>query len=110
FKAAEAIDTEWADPEYPLDSAGISKALKRTLGTKGSVMRDDGDVNTAFADAPREKIVEADYAVPYLAHATMEPMNATARLKDGVLDIWCGNQAPTLVRQLCANAVGIEQD
>ncbi|TIP95199.1 MAG: xanthine dehydrogenase family protein molybdopterin-binding subunit, partial [Mesorhizobium sp.] len=48
--------------------------------------------------------------VPYLAHATMEPMNATARLKDGVLDIWCGNQAPTLVRQLCANAVGIEQD
>lgn len=110
FKAAEAIDTEWADPEYPLDSAGISEALKRALGTKGSVMRDDGDVNTAFADAPRENIVEADYAVPYLAHATMEPMNATARLKDGVLDIWCGNQAPTLVRQLCANAVGIEQD
>ncbi|SIT54392.1 Aldehyde dehydrogenase [Mesorhizobium prunaredense] len=110
FKAAEAIDAEWADPEYPPDSAGISELLKQALGTKGSVMRDDGDVDTAFADAPREKIVEADYAVPYLAHATMEPMNATARLKDGVLDIWCGNQAPTLVRQLCANAVGIEQD
>ncbi|RWL18477.1 MAG: xanthine dehydrogenase family protein molybdopterin-binding subunit [Mesorhizobium sp.] len=110
FKAAEAIDAEWTDPEYPPDSAAISEALKQALGTRGSVMRDDGDVNTAFADAPREKIVEADYAVPYLAHATMEPMNATARLKDGVLDIWCGNQAPTLVRQLCANAVGIEQD
>jgi isoquinoline 1-oxidoreductase beta subunit len=110
FKAAEAIDAEWADPEYPLDSAGISEVLKQALGTKGSVMRDDGDVDIAFADAPRERIVEADYAVPYLAHATMEPMNATARLKDGVLDIWCGNQAPTLVRQLCANAVGIEQD
>ena len=62
------------------------------------------------ADAPREKVVEADYAVPYLAHATMEPMNATAQLKDGALDIWCGNQAPTLVRQLCANQLGIEQD
>ncbi|TJV20229.1 MAG: xanthine dehydrogenase family protein molybdopterin-binding subunit, partial [Mesorhizobium sp.] len=110
FKAAEAIDAEWADPDYPLDSAGISEVLKQALGTKGSVMRDDGDVDTAFADAPRERIVEADYGVPYLAHATMEPMNATARLKDGVLDIWCGNQAPTLVRQLCANAVGIEQD
>ncbi|MET3581138.1 isoquinoline 1-oxidoreductase beta subunit [Mesorhizobium robiniae] len=110
FKAAEAIDAEWADPEYPLDSAAISEALKQALRTKGSAMRDDGDVNTAFADAPRERIVEADYAVPYLAHATMEPMNATAQLKDGVLDIWCGNQAPTLVRQLCANAVGIEQD
>jgi isoquinoline 1-oxidoreductase beta subunit len=110
FKAAEAIDAEWADPEYPLDSAAISDVLKRALGTKGSEMRDDGDVDTAFADAPSERIVEADYAVPYLAHATMEPMNATARLKDGVLDIWCGNQAPTLLRQLCANAVGIEQD
>ncbi|RWP00268.1 MAG: xanthine dehydrogenase family protein molybdopterin-binding subunit [Mesorhizobium sp.] len=110
FKAAEAIDAEWADPEYPLDSAAISDVLKQALGTKGSVMRDDGDVDTAFADAPRERIVEADYAVPYLAHATMEPMNATARLKDGVLDIWCGNQAPTLVRQLCASVVGIEQD
>ncbi|CCV11021.1 xanthine dehydrogenase family protein molybdopterin-binding subunit [Mesorhizobium sp. STM 4661] len=110
FKAADAIEAEWADPEYPLDSAAISDALKQALGTKGSVMRDNGNVDTAFADAPRERIVEADYAVPYLAHATMEPMNATARLKDGVLDIWCGNQAPTLVRQLCANLVGIEQN
>lgn len=110
FRAAEAIEAKWADPEYPLDSAAIDAALKQALTTKGSALRDDGDVDTAFADAPREKIVEADYAVPYLAHATMEPMNATARLKDGALDIWCGNQAPTLVRQLCANAVGIEQD
>ncbi|RWF38382.1 MAG: xanthine dehydrogenase family protein molybdopterin-binding subunit, partial [Mesorhizobium sp.] len=110
FRAAEAIEAKWADPEYPLDSAAIDAALKQALTTKGSALRNDGDVDTAFADAPREKIVEADYAVPYLAHATMEPMNATARLKDGALDIWCGNQAPTLVRQLCANAVGIEQD
>ncbi|BCG92412.1 xanthine dehydrogenase family protein molybdopterin-binding subunit [Mesorhizobium sp. 131-2-1] len=110
FKAAEAIEAKWADPEYPLDSVAIGEVLKQALGEKGSALRNDGNVDTAFADAPREKIVEADYAVPYLAHATMEPMNATARLKDGALDIWCGNQAPTLVRQLCANAVGIEQD
>ncbi|RUX45874.1 xanthine dehydrogenase family protein molybdopterin-binding subunit, partial [Mesorhizobium sp. M7A.F.Ca.CA.002.09.1.1] len=110
FKAAEAIDAQWSDPEYPLSSAAISDVLKQALATKGSVMRDNGDVETAFADAPRESIIEADYAVPYLAHATMEPMNATAQFRDGALDIWCGNQAPTLVRQLCANAVGIEQD
>ncbi|UVK42216.1 xanthine dehydrogenase family protein molybdopterin-binding subunit [Mesorhizobium sp. AR07] len=110
FKAADAIDAQWADPEYPLSSAAISGVLEQALGTKGSAMRDNGDVDTAFADAPRERIVEADYAVPYLAHATMEPMNATARFSDGALDIWCGNQAPTLVRQLCANLVGIEQD
>ncbi|TIQ72840.1 MAG: xanthine dehydrogenase family protein molybdopterin-binding subunit, partial [Mesorhizobium sp.] len=90
--------------------AAIDGVLKRALGEKGSALRDDGDVDTAFADAPRERIVVAGYAVPYLAHTTMEPMNATAQLKDGVLDIWCGNQAPTILRQLCANQLGIEQD
>lgn len=110
FKAAEAIEAKWADPDYPLDSAAIDGVLKRALGEKGSATRDDGNVDTAFADAPRERIVVADYAVPYLAHTTMEPMNATAQLKDGVLDIWCGNQAPTILRQLCANQLGIEQD
>ncbi len=110
FNAAEAIAAKWAEPEYPPDSAAIAGVLERALGAEGSAMRDDGDVVKALADALPEKVIEADYAVPYLAHATMEPMNATARLKDGVLDIWCGNQAPTLVRQLCANLVGIEQD
>ena len=104
FKAAEAIDAQWSDPEYPLEQRRHFRCAEAGAGTKGSAMRDNGDVDTAFADAPRERIVEADYAVPYLAHATMEPMNATAQLKDGALDIWCGNQAPTLVRQLCANA------
>ncbi|BCH29537.1 aldehyde dehydrogenase [Mesorhizobium sp. L-8-10] len=111
FKAAEAIEVEWGAAEYPPDSAAIEKALQDALAAGGgSVLRDDGDVDTAFADAPRERIVEADYAVPYLAHACMEPMNATARLKDGVLDIWSPNQMPTITRQLCAGLAGVTQD
>ena len=76
----------------------------------GRRFANDGDVDKALADAPRDKVVEADYEVPYLAHACMEPMNATARLKDGVLDVWSPNQAPTIVRQVCAKAVGVPQD
>jgi len=111
FRAADAIEAQWGELEYPEDSAAISTALRATLGsTEGSALRDDGDVDTAFADAPRESLVEADYEVPYLAHACMEPMNATARLKDGVLDVWSPNQIPTITRQLCAGAVGVEQD
>jgi isoquinoline 1-oxidoreductase beta subunit len=111
FKAAEAIEAEWGAPEYPLDSDAIAKALTDSLASQeGSVMRDDGDVDTAFADAPRDRIVEAEYSVPYLAHTAMEPMNATARFNDGVLDLWCGNQAPTIFRQLCAGVLGIEQE
>jgi isoquinoline 1-oxidoreductase beta subunit len=111
FKAAEAIEAEWDAPEYPPDSAAIAKVLSDGLASPdGFVMRDDGNVDTAFADAPREKVVEADYSVPYLAHAAMEPMNATARFKDGVLDLWAGNQGPTITRRLCADALGIEPD
>jgi isoquinoline 1-oxidoreductase beta subunit len=111
FRAAEAIDVEWGEPEYPGDDEGIHKALEAAMaGRDGSAMRDDGDVDTAFADAPRERMVEADYAVPYLAHACMEPMNATAWLRDGKLDVWSPNQLPTFTRQFCASAAGIDED
>ena len=40
----------------------------------------------------------------------MEPMNATARLKDGVLDLWSPNQFPTVTRYLCADLAGVERD
>lgn len=111
FNAADAIEAEWGQTAYPADSAAIAKTLADALASNdGSAMRDDGDVDTAFADAPRDRIVEADYFAPYLAHATMEPMNATAQLKDGALEIWCGNQSPTLVREQCAAAVGVDQD
>ena len=111
FNAAEAIEAEWGDAEYPADSAGVSDVLGEALGSNaGSALRDDGDVDVAFADAAPEKLVEAAYAVPYLAHSCMEPMNATAQFKDGVLDIWSPNQMPTITRQLCAKAVGLEQD
>ena len=111
FQAAGAIEVEWDAAEYPVDSAAISRVLADALASgEGSALRDDGDVDTALADVPREKLVEAAYDVPYLAHTCMEPMNATARLRDGVLDVWSPNQVPTLTRYLCSQAVGIERD
>ncbi|MEW6687977.1 MAG: molybdopterin cofactor-binding domain-containing protein, partial [Pseudomonadota bacterium] len=53
------------------------------------------------------RVVEAVYEVPYLAHATMEPMNATALAKDGRCEIWVGSQAPTLVKWFAAKAAGL---
>ena len=105
FNAADAIEVEWGVADYPLDSAAISKALQETLASvAGSALRDDGDVDRAFADAPRDRLVEAEYSVPFLAHTCMEPMNATARLKDGVLDIWAPTQFPTVARLICAGS------
>ncbi|TKT75462.1 molybdopterin cofactor-binding domain-containing protein [Aquamicrobium sp. LC103] len=110
FRAADAVEAEWGEAPFPPDDAGIWSELQRAMETDaGTALRNDGDVDTALADAPRERVVEAEYRVPFLAHATMEPMNATARFADGVLDIWAPNQAPTLLRTVCAREAGIEE-
>lgn len=65
-----------------------------------------GDVNRALADADR--VVEAEYRVPYLAHATMEPMNATVWIHDGICEVWTGSQNPLGVRAEVANVLDME--
>ncbi len=108
FKAAEAIEVEWDKSVNPPDSAGLMAVIADAAASgDGDVMRNDGDVDAAFADAPRERVIEAEYRVPYLSHAPMEPMNCTAQLKDGKLTIWAPNQMPMLVRWLCADLAGV---
>jgi isoquinoline 1-oxidoreductase beta subunit len=111
FKAAEAIDVEWGKPDYPLANEGIMAMIADAARSgEASAMRDDGDVDVAFADAPQDRVIEAEYSVPYLSHAPMEPMNCTARLKDGVLDVWAPNQMPVLVRWFCSDIAGVTGD
>ena len=71
-------------------------------------MRDDGNVDAAFAEVPTGRLLEADYSVPFLAQMTMEPQNATARFSDGKLEIRAGNQTPTLVESLSGAAIGLD--
>lgn len=109
FRAADLIEADWGAPDYPADPAAVDAALTAALDSgDASVMREDGDVETEFADAPRERLVEAEYAVPYLAHVCMEPMNATALYRGGKLELWAPNQMPTLVEQLSGAAIGVE--
>jgi isoquinoline 1-oxidoreductase subunit beta len=110
FKAAEAIEASWAEADYPADSAAVQARLIQGLDESGWSLRNDGDVEAALAAAPPDRVITAEYDVPYQAHMTMEPMNAVAQFKDGVLDVWCGNQSPTIARMLCAGQLGIEQD
>lgn len=111
FQAADAVNAQWGAAPYPEDTAGIFKVLEDAFVTgDASALRDDGDVEQAFADAPADSVIEAEYRVPYLAHATMEPMNATARFRNGELDVWVPNQAPTILQSVCAGVAGIETE
>lgn len=111
FQAADAIEVEWGKSSNPTDSAGLLQVIADAAASAaGDVMRDDGNVDVAFADAPQERVVEAEYRVPYLSHAPMEPMNCTAQLDKGQLDIWAPNQMPTIIRWLCADLAGVPQD
>ena len=74
----------------------------------GDLETEEGDVATGFADAATK--VEAEYKVPFLAHATMEPMNCTAWVRDGKCDVWSGHQAPVNARQAAADAAGLDFD
>ncbi len=60
--------------------------------------------------AAGDKAVQAEYRVPYLAHAPLEPMNAVVQLKDGRLDIWTGTQIPRFVQAAGAKVAGIDED
>ncbi|MEO0329513.1 MAG: molybdopterin cofactor-binding domain-containing protein [Pseudomonadota bacterium] len=109
FKGAEALEVEWEDASYPADSESMFEKISEALDTPADqALRDDGDVETAFADAPREELLDVEYRVPWLAHACLEPMNATAQWKDGVLDIWAPTQAPTILQMVCASLVEVE--
>jgi isoquinoline 1-oxidoreductase beta subunit len=68
-----------------------------------------GDIDKAFASAP--KLIEARYEFPYLAHASLEPINAAARMNpDGTLEVWGGHQMPDLYQSVAAKAAGITPD
>ncbi len=110
FKGAEALEVEWQDAPYPTDTAGLMGVIEDTLNSdeSGFSLRDDGDAEAALSDVPAEDLVKAEYRAPYLAHACMEPMNATARWNGSRLEVWSPNQSPTLVQMAAASAFDIE--
>jgi isoquinoline 1-oxidoreductase subunit beta len=111
FQAADAVIVEWENGPHPRTSADIEVMLTDTLkGTDSFTLRTVGDPDVVFADAPREKIVEADYFTPYLSHAAMEPMNATAQMKDGKLQVWAPNQSPTIIKLIGSRITGLADD
>jgi isoquinoline 1-oxidoreductase subunit beta len=107
FQAAQAVQCDWSEPTYPASTKAMVDAIMASMTEKNrdSRLRDDGNVDKALSGG---KVLEAEYRVPFLAHATMEPMNAVAWLHDGKLDIWAGVQNPTSARDMAAKIAGLD--
>ncbi len=108
IQAAEVVQADWGAAPVPATHDGIRSAIRAAFDTApNSTLRDDGDTATLPQGAQE---VTAEYEVPFLAHATMEPLNATALFDNDRLQIWSGNQGPILTRNHCAEALGIEPE
>jgi isoquinoline 1-oxidoreductase subunit beta len=105
-KGLEALKIEWDDgPHGTLSTADIAHELDQATLGAGAVAQNVGDAAKAMASAATR--LEAIYQVPFLAHATMEPMNCTAHFRGGECEIWLGTQAIARVQALAAKAAGL---
>jgi isoquinoline 1-oxidoreductase beta subunit len=105
------IDIKWNDgPNAKFDTAAQRERYEALLEHgDGRVYDRAGNVAQAAAGAAQQ--LTADYFVPYLAHATMEPINCTAVVRiAGTCEVWVGNQAPTLVKWYAARAAELDSD
>lgn len=109
-QAAQAVDVTWHPrPAGALDSRRIEADLERAVKTRtGFTFHEEGNVDEAERTAAR--VVEAFYRAPYLAHATLEPMNATARVMDGAVDLWVPTQVPQMCRAAAAHVAEVPLD
>ena len=109
-QAIQAVDVEWQQrPRGALDSRRIEAELEAAVRAQdGHVFHERGDAQAAENQAGRS--IEAWYRAPYLAHATMEPMNCTARVRDGKVEVWVPTQVPGLARAIAARVAGVPPD
>jgi len=106
-KALDALPVTWnLGPNADVSSASIERMLDEGLSAaEAAVGNEAGDAKAALAAA--EKTIEATYAFPYQHHATMEPMNATARWSEELCEVWCPTQNGEAALEAAAEAAGL---
>jgi isoquinoline 1-oxidoreductase beta subunit len=106
LEGKRALAVTWNEGETAAQTSEKIAQQFRTLAAEpGAVARDDGDAAHALTAASRT--IEATYALPFLAHATMEPMTATAHVQADRVDVWAPTQNQTGSRDLAARIAGV---
>lgn len=106
LSASRRVQVEWDDTNAETQSSSdLLAGLKALAEGPGNIVRDEGDVEAALADA--STVITASYDFPFLAHACMEPMNAIVQIADGEVDIWTASQSPYGDQLAAAQVVGV---
>jgi isoquinoline 1-oxidoreductase beta subunit len=108
-KGLAALVVEWDDgPHAKLNTQEIVDELEKATLNSGAVAQNIGDVGKAMATATTT--VEATYQVPFLAHATMEPMNCTVHVRKDGCEVWVGTQVVARAQAAAAKTAGLPLD
>ena len=106
IEGRKALRIEWDHgPHGAYESKSYRGALETTARQPGNVLRSEGDLDAGLAGAAKK--IEAEYYIPHLAHATMEPPSATVRIRDGKVEAWTSVQSPQAAHDLLAKTLGV---
>jgi isoquinoline 1-oxidoreductase beta subunit len=108
-RGRDALQTFWDDgPAASLSTRALREQFAALAQNPGAIARKDGDPEKAFASVSKQ--VSADYEVPYLAHAAMEPLNCVVDLHQDRCEIWTGTQFQTVDRDNAARVAGLSPE
>jgi isoquinoline 1-oxidoreductase beta subunit len=108
IKGRDALQVQWDDgPHRTYDSQQFETVLQQAVRNPAKIIRNEGDAQAALGKSGRR--IEAEYYLPFLAHASMEPPVATARIIAGHCEVWAPVQAPQATRDLIAELLGLKE-
>ncbi len=108
-KGRDQLQVNWDESAALMkNSADLMADFKELAKTPGLPARNDGDSSKAIAEA--ETVLEAGFEFPYLAHATMEPMNCVAQITDEGCELWNGEQLHTGDQHAVAGLLGLKPE
>jgi isoquinoline 1-oxidoreductase beta subunit len=109
IKGRDALKIVWEDgANKGYSTSEYKPRMQKVANEPGKVIRDDGDAESALKSAA--KVVSAEYWIPHMAHASMEPPSATAHVADGKCVAWAATQSPGGCREDLAKMLGIPDD
>ncbi|AEI81984.1 isoquinoline 1-oxidoreductase subunit beta (plasmid) [Cupriavidus necator N-1] len=106
-----ALEIEWDDgPNGGYESAAYRQTLEAAARTPGKVVRNAGDALQAWSQAPRAERFAAEYYVPHLAHASMEPPVATVQIRGDHAEVWTSVQNPLAAQRAVATRLKLRPE